>query len=259
MENPVPILLVHARVDEEARVAELTDFARQELHSLGRFAEDDGLRDVKLREERVQAVELLLLLEEGIVLRHSLQGQLVRDLDVLGRWHISLLEGTNLDGVRRAEQADLTIIWQHIDDLLDYFLELARDEAIDLIKDEQLAHIKLRLASRGQVKDSTRGRHDNVDGLAHANDVLVDASATRRDHTLDTLVLSNLLDNVGSLHGELSDRHKHHGLNLVQSLVDFLHERDAVRCSFACAVLSLGDNVLAVDDFGDGLLLDWRR
>jgi len=58
-------------VNEEAGVAELTDLASQQLDSLRAIAKDDSLRDVKLREESVEAVELLALLQESIVLRQS--------------------------------------------------------------------------------------------------------------------------------------------------------------------------------------------
>ena len=58
-------------MNEEAGVAELTDLASQQLDSLRAIAKDDSLRDVKLREESVEAVELLALLQESIVLRQS--------------------------------------------------------------------------------------------------------------------------------------------------------------------------------------------
>ena len=45
-------------MNEEARVAQLCDLLRQKLHTSHRVAEDDGLIDLKLGEERVQAVDL---------------------------------------------------------------------------------------------------------------------------------------------------------------------------------------------------------
>jgi len=40
VEDAVAMLLVHARVNVEARVAELGDLLRQQFHSLSRVAED---------------------------------------------------------------------------------------------------------------------------------------------------------------------------------------------------------------------------
>ena len=46
MEDAVAVMLVHAGVDVEARVAELSDLLGEQLHSLGRVTEDDGLVDL---------------------------------------------------------------------------------------------------------------------------------------------------------------------------------------------------------------------
>jgi len=59
-------------VNEEARVAELTNLASQKLDSLRAVAKDDSLRNVKLGKESVEAVELLTLLQESVVLGQSL-------------------------------------------------------------------------------------------------------------------------------------------------------------------------------------------
>ena len=48
VEDAVTVRLEHARVDVEARVAELGDLLRQELDAVDRVAEDDGL----VREKR---------------------------------------------------------------------------------------------------------------------------------------------------------------------------------------------------------------
>lgn len=122
---PVSIALVHSRVDEEAREAELTDLAGQQFHALGAVAEDDRLRDVQFGEQRVQTVELLALFQVSVVLSHSLQSQLVRDLDKLGLGHVALLKLPNLNRVGRTEEANLTVEWHHFQNLLHHFLELA--------------------------------------------------------------------------------------------------------------------------------------
>ena len=124
---PVTVALVHSRVDEEAAVAQLADLLGEELDALSTITENDSLGNVKLGEESVEAVQLLALLQEGVVLREALQGQLISDLDVLRAWHVALLEGANLDWVSCAKEANLAIHGHHLKDLLNHFLELTRD------------------------------------------------------------------------------------------------------------------------------------
>ena len=58
MEHPVPVSLGHLGVDVEAAEPELGDLLGQKLNPLSGVAEDDGLVDLELGEERVQAVNL---------------------------------------------------------------------------------------------------------------------------------------------------------------------------------------------------------
>lgn len=48
VEHSVPMRLQHLRVDVQARVAELRDLLRQQLHTAHRVAENDGLVDLQL-------------------------------------------------------------------------------------------------------------------------------------------------------------------------------------------------------------------
>ena len=96
-----------------------------------------------------------------------------------------------------------------------------------------------------------------MDGLPHANDVLIDARSTRGNHTLDALVLAELLDHERCLHGELSDGHEHKCLDLVEIRIDFLDKWNAIGCGFTRAIFGFGDDVLIIHYLRDGLLLDW--
>lgn len=84
VENSVPVRLIHPGVDVVASIAEFRDFLCEELHPLGRIAKDDGLINLQLGKECIQAVDLLPLLNEGVVLRHSLQRQLIHQVDLVG-------------------------------------------------------------------------------------------------------------------------------------------------------------------------------
>ena len=58
MEHSVPVGLGHLGMDVEATEAELGDLLGQKFNPLSGVAEDDGLVDLELGEERVQAVNL---------------------------------------------------------------------------------------------------------------------------------------------------------------------------------------------------------
>ena len=62
VEDAVTVVLKHACVRVETGVAELSDLLCQKFDSVGRVTEDNGLVDLELVEEGVQAVDLLLLL-----------------------------------------------------------------------------------------------------------------------------------------------------------------------------------------------------
>jgi hypothetical protein len=72
VENSVPVSLLHSGMNEEAGVAKLVNLLSEQFYSLGSVAEDDSLTNVQLREQGVQAVELLPLFQVGVVLRKTL-------------------------------------------------------------------------------------------------------------------------------------------------------------------------------------------
>ena len=76
--------------------------------------------------------------------------------------------------------------------------------------------------------------------------VFSDVSASSADHTLNLLVLAELLDHKRCLHGELACWHKYKSLNLVHLWVDLLDEGDGVGCSFAGAIFRFGDDVSSI-------------
>ncbi|KAH3662543.1 hypothetical protein OGAPHI_005795 [Ogataea philodendri] len=76
--------LRHLGMRVVARVVQLCDFLGEKLHSVGGVTEDDGLVDLQFREQRVETVKFLFLLHERVVLRDTLQSQLVHQIDLVG-------------------------------------------------------------------------------------------------------------------------------------------------------------------------------
>mmetsp|Transcript_11721 Transcript_11721/g.32960 ORF Transcript_11721/g.32960 Transcript_11721/m.32960 type:complete len:207 (-) Transcript_11721:1000-1620(-) len=92
MEYAVPVALGHPRVNKEAGVPHFGDLLGEEFHAGGGIAEDDGLVDVQLSEEGVEAVQFLALLDKGVVLGHALEGQVVHDVNVKGVGEVLVLK-----------------------------------------------------------------------------------------------------------------------------------------------------------------------
>jgi len=71
MEDAIAVVLQHSRVRVEAGVAKLSNLLGKKFDAIRRVTEDDGLVDLELVEEGVQAVHLLLLFDESIVLGNT--------------------------------------------------------------------------------------------------------------------------------------------------------------------------------------------
>jgi hypothetical protein len=91
MEYAVAVVLQHARVRIEARVSKLSNLLGKKLNAIGRVTEDDGLVNLQLVEQSVQAVNFLFLLNKGIVLRDTAKSQFVHQVDLVRRVHVLVL------------------------------------------------------------------------------------------------------------------------------------------------------------------------
>ena len=58
---------------------------------MDRVAENDALVDLELGEESVETVDLLSLLDVGVILGHTFQGELVHQVDRVGASEVALL------------------------------------------------------------------------------------------------------------------------------------------------------------------------
>ena len=91
MEDLVAALLKHFGVRIEAGVAELGDFLCQKFHPIGGIAEDDGLVDLQLGKESIEAVDFLLFFHKSVVLRDATKGKLIHEVDFVRVSHVFVL------------------------------------------------------------------------------------------------------------------------------------------------------------------------
>ena len=119
VEDSVAIGLGHPGVDEEAGVAKLVNFLSEEFNSLCSVAENDCLRNVQLAEESVEAVELLSLFEERVVLSQTLESEFIGNADENGVGDVVLHKIFDLDRVRSTEHHNLPVVVHHGKNVLD--------------------------------------------------------------------------------------------------------------------------------------------
>ena len=175
-------------MDVEATVSERVNLLGEQLHPLARVAEDDRLRDLQLVEQRGEAVQLLLLLEVGVVLRQALQSQFLARANEHGLFEVALLELLDLLRVRRAEECKLGL-GHNRDNLLDDLGKVLREQLVDLIEDKKPAMIKICHVFGCQVEDSAWGRNHHVHCLVQSVEIFAHFGTASRHHALELLVL----------------------------------------------------------------------
>ena len=226
VEDSVTGLLLHSSVTVEARVAELGDLLGQQLDSVGGVAEDDGLVDLELGEKGVQAVDLLLFLDESVVLGDTAQGELVHEVDLVGAGHVAVGEVLDREGEGGGEEHDLAILGVELKELLDDRGELDGQQLVGLIHDEHRALAQVGHILARQIEDTARGTNDDVDRVLETDNIIAQTGTTGGDHDVDAEVLAEGLADLGSLHGQLTCGDKDKTLDLGDFGVDALKCRD---------------------------------
>lgn len=204
VEDAVAVGLLHLGVDVVAGVSELGNLLGQELDAVDRVAEDDGLVDLELGEEGVEAVDLLPLFDVGVELGDAPEGQLLHEVDAVGIRDEFLAERLNRHGERGGEEADLMSLVTEVDDLLEDGLELRRQELVGLVHDDGPAFGQVGDLLGGQVEDAAGRRDDDVNGIVQTHDVILEGRSARGDHAVQAHVLANLFDNGRCLQRELA-------------------------------------------------------
>lgn len=215
MEHSVPMGLKHLGVDVEARIAKFRDFLSEQLDSVDRVTENDGLIDLELGEEGVEAVDLLSLLDEGVVLGHTLEGQLFHEVDLVRALHEFVLKVLDLDGEGSGVQENLPLGGQEAKNGFDNGLKLGTEEFIGLVHDEDRTLAEVADALVGQVEDPTGGRNQEVDLLVKSEDVVFQTGTSGACHDLDTKMFAQVLAHLGCLESQLAGWHEKQGLDFV--------------------------------------------
>mmetsp|Transcript_29883 Transcript_29883/g.63645 ORF Transcript_29883/g.63645 Transcript_29883/m.63645 type:complete len:297 (-) Transcript_29883:361-1251(-) len=204
-------------------------------------------------------MQLLLLLHKGVVLGHSLQGQLVHLVDHVRPLEPLLLEGLHGDREGGGEEHDLPGFRAHSDQLLNDRLELHGKELVGLVQNKHLAVAEPRDALLGEVQNPTRRGDHNVHWVVQPHDVVLEGRSTGGHHDLAPgEVLADLLAHLGRLEGQLARGHQDQRLDAVLGGLDTLQDGDDVGGRLSRAVLGAREEVAAGEGDRNALLLDGR-
>ncbi len=252
VENAVTSGLKHACVTVKARVTQLGDLLGEKLHAVGRVAKNNGLVDLKLGEEGIQAVDFLLLFNKGVVLRDTTERKLVHEVDFVWVGHVFDGKCLNRSWESGGEQHDLAIFWVELEEILDNGREFGREKLVSLIHNEHGALAEISDTFSGEILDSSWSADNNVNWLCQTNDVVAQASSTGSDHNIYAKVLSQGLAHLRCLERKLTGWDENETLNLVVLWVDTFEGWDDESGGLPGSVLCASEDIAAGQ-------CDWNR
>jgi len=181
-------------------------------------AVNDGLGDGKRLVEIAEGVELPLLAVNGDVeLLDTFEGKLVLlDEDADGVAHESLGNLEDVEGHGRREEADLDLLGEELEDVIDLVLETAGKHLIGLIEHELTDVVKAEGTTVDHVVDTAGGADNDVDAALEDTDVVTDGGTTDAGMDLDLHVVAESDDDLLDLLGQLTGGSKDEGLALTE-------------------------------------------
>lgn len=192
VKDAVTVMLEHARVRIETRIAKFSDLLSKQLNTIGRIAEDDRLVDLQLVEESVQTVNLLLLFNEGVILGDATEGKFVHQVNLVGAVHVFILEALNLNRESCTEEHNLAVLGVEIQELFNNWGEFGRQEFVSLIHDKGLALGQISNTLACQIQNSSRRSNNDMDRFIQPHDVVFKVGTSSRYHYVHAKVLAKL-------------------------------------------------------------------
>lgn len=107
-------------------------------------------------------MNLLFLLDKGIVLRDTLQCQFVHQIDLVGVTHVLPHEGLNGQRECGRIQQNLSILWKMRDKSVEHSLEILAQKLVGFIQAKQFTVFHLGHTFFHQVQNTSRSGHDQV-------------------------------------------------------------------------------------------------
>ncbi|KAI6772526.1 hypothetical protein HG530_003484 [Fusarium avenaceum] len=276
LHNQVTLTLVHVTVhggDSEVTSSELVG---KPIDLSAGVAEDDGLGDSDGLVQVGKSVKLpLLLLNSNVELLNTLQGKLILlDQDADGVTHELGCDLKNVLGHGGGEKDDLGGLRKELEDVVDLLGETTlrrkvsitecvvdqrlsyRKHLIGLVEDEHLHAVGLEETTLDHVLDTAGGTDNDLRTVLEGLHVITDAGTTNAGVALNVHEVANSDNNLLNLLSKLTGGGKDQSLALLDVGVDLLENRDGESSGLSSTGLSLGNDIVALDDGHDGTLLD---
>ena len=216
--DDVTLALVHVSVHAGDGEVPLLHLLLEPVDLSPGVAVNDGLGDGERLVEIAEGVELPLLAVNGDVeLLDTLEGKLVLlDEDTDGVAHESLGNLEDVEGHGRREEADLDLLGEELEDVIDLVLETTGKHLIGLIEHELTDVVETEGATVDHVVDTAGGTDDDVNTALEDTDVITDGGTTDAGMDLDLHVVTESDDDLLDLLGQLTGGGKDEGLALTE-------------------------------------------
>jgi len=153
----------------------------------------------------------------------------------------------------------LGVLREKLEDLVDLVFETTGQHLIGFIETEYLDVIGPEGPAVDHIEDPTRSADDDVNTLLQLAHILADVGSTDTGVTFDVHIVAESNDDLLNLLSKLAGRGEDESLGALEREVEFLEDGDGEGGGFASAGLSLGDDIVGLDDRDDRTLLNGGR
>lgn len=205
-------------------------------------------------------VHLLALLNVGVELGDTLEGELVHEVDLVGLNHVTVPKVLDVYGESRGEEHHLPLAGAQAEHLLDDRGELLGEKLVGLVHDEDAALAQVGDTLSSEIENTARGTDENVDRLLETHNVVSQCRSSGGDHDLKARdVGAESLTDLRCLQRELTGGDEKNSLDVGELGVDAVEGGDDEGASLAGSILGTRENIASRECCGDGLFLNGGR
>ena len=168
-------------------------------------------------------------------------------------------EAPDLGRHRRREQRGLAARRGQRQDPLDVLEEAEVEHLIGLVEHDEAAPVQHQRMARDQVLDAPDRSHDHVAAGAQLRLLGADRRPAEHRHHVDALAPAVRAQRLSHLDAQLAGRREHEPLDVVLARVDVLEHRQPERRRLTRSGLRLPNDVVALEQGRDRLLLNRAR
>lgn len=201
---------------------------------------------------------MAVFLKRNVELLNTFKSQLLILYQNLYRvFHEVVSHFNDFRGHSGREEANLNISWEVLKDLPHNINKSSTEHFVSLIEDDHFKEVRSEGFSVDKIFYSSWSAYNHLNSsFLERLGILSEVSSSDKASSSDFKELAEAENVFVVLEGELTSGSDDDGLTLGRGIVEELEDSDGESGSFACARLSLGDDVVFVDDGEDALLLD---